>query len=72
LLGALSVAVLVWLGEDGLEVAFEEGAGILQVFFDVGFGGVDARKRLVEDANDPPLLGERGNRDRNFPQTALV
>src|SRR5579872_363842 len=44
------------LGEDGLEVAFEEGAGVLEVLFGVGFGGGDAFKRFVEDANDPLLL----------------
>ena len=51
---------LAALGEDGLEVAFEEGAGVLEVLFGVGFGGGDARKRFVEDADDPPLLGKRG------------
>src|SRR3974390_3218996 len=43
-------------GEDRLQMAFEEGAGVLEVLFCVGFGGGDARKRLVEDADDPPLL----------------
>ena len=36
-----------------MEVAFEEGAGILEVLFGVGFGCGDARKRVVEDADDP-------------------
>jgi hypothetical protein len=49
------------LGEDGLEVAFEEGAGVLEVLFGVGFGGGDALKRFVEDADDPPLLGDGWN-----------
>ena len=53
------------LGEDGLEVAFEEGAGVLEVLFGVGFGGGDALKRFVEDADDPLLFGERGNGNRN-------
>ena len=44
----------------GLEVAFEEGAGVLEVLFGVGFGGGDALKRFVEDADDPLLFGERG------------
>ena len=43
--------------EDRFEVAFEEGAGVLEVLFGVGFGGGDARKRFVEDADHPPLLG---------------
>ena len=38
------------LGEDGLEVAFEEGAGVLEVLFGVGFGGGEALKRFVEQA----------------------
>ena len=54
---------LAALGEDGLEVAFEEGAGVLEVLFGVGFGGGDALKRFVEDADDPLLFGER--RDGN-------
>ena len=44
-----------------LEVAFKEGAGVLEVLFGVGFGGGDALKRFVEDADDPPLFGERGD-----------
>ena len=48
------------LGEDGLEVAFEEGAGVLEVLFGVGFGLGDALKRFVENADDPLLFGERG------------
>ncbi len=56
---------LAALGEDGLEVAFEEGAGVLEVLFGVGFGGGDALKRFVEDADDPLLFGERGNGNLN-------
>ncbi len=48
------------LGEDGLEVAFEEGAGVLEVLFGVGFGGGEALKRFVEQADDPLLFGQRG------------
>ena len=55
---------LAALGEDGLEVAFEQGAGVLEVLFGVGFGGGDALKRFVEDADDPLLFGERGNGNR--------
>ena len=53
------------LGEDGLEVAFEEGAGVLEVLFGVGFGGGDALKRFVEDADDPLLFGKRGKANWN-------
>ena len=56
---------LAALGEDGLEVAFEEGAGVLEVLFGVGFGGGDALKRFVEDADDPLLFGERGDGNLN-------
>jgi hypothetical protein len=41
-----------------LEVVFEEGAGVLEVLFGVGFGGGDALERVVEDADDLPLLWE--------------
>ena len=46
------------LCEDGLEVAFEEGTGVLVVLFGVGLGGGDARKGVVEDADDPLLFRE--------------
>ena len=52
---------LTALGEDGFEVAFEEGAGVLEVLFGVGLGGGEAGKRFVEDADDPLLFGERGD-----------
>ena len=54
--------------EDGLEVAFEEGAGVLEVLFGVGFGGGDALKRFVENADDPPLFGERGDGELDLPR----
>ena len=44
-----------------MEVAFEEGAGVLEVLFGVGFGGGDAVKRFVEDADDALLFGNRRN-----------
>ena len=53
------MSAMASLGKDGLEVAFEEGAGVLEVLFGVGFGGGDALKRFVKDADDPLLLGER-------------
>ena len=55
---------LAALGEDGLQVAFKQGAGVLEVLFGVGFGGGDAVKRFVEDADDPLLFGERRNGNR--------
>ncbi len=58
--------------ENGLEVAFEEGAGVLEVLFGVGFGGSDALKRLVQDANDPPLFGKRRENNREFSDVALM
>jgi hypothetical protein len=50
-----------------LEVAFEEGAGVLEVLFGVGFGGGETRKRFVENANDPLLLGEGGEWNLKLP-----
>ncbi|MBA3727325.1 MAG: hypothetical protein H0W86_13065 [Armatimonadetes bacterium] len=47
------------LGEDGLQVAFEQSTGVLEVLRGVGFGGRDTVKRFIEDADDPPLFGER-------------
>ena len=52
---------LTALGEDGIQVALEDGAGIMEVLFGVGFGGGDALKRLVQNADNPPLFGERGH-----------
>ena len=63
---------LAALGEDGLEVAFEEGAGVLEVLFGVGFGGGDARKRFVEDADDPLLFGERGERESSAESLVMM
>src|SRR5438552_3449215 len=42
--------------EDRLEMTFEQGTGVLKVLFGVGFGGGDAVKRFVENANDPLLF----------------
>jgi hypothetical protein len=53
-------------GEDGLEVAFEEGAGVLEVPFGVALGGGDALKRFVEDADDSPLFGQRRKGNGNL------
>ncbi|MBK6509418.1 MAG: hypothetical protein IPG06_08100 [Haliea sp.] len=41
-------------------MAFEEGAGVLEVLFGVGFGGGEALKRFVQQADDPLLFGQRG------------
>jgi len=49
------------LGENGFEVAFEEGAGVLEVLFGVGFCGGEALKRFVQQANDPLLFDQRGD-----------
>src|ERR1017187_9649548 len=52
------------LRKDGLQVAFKHSPGVLEVLFGVGFGGGDAVKRFVEDADDALLFGERRYRDR--------
>ena len=46
------------LREDRLQVAFEQGAGVFEVLFGVSFGGGDAFKRFVEDADDSLLFCE--------------
>ena len=42
-------------------MAGEEGAGVLEVLFGVGFGGGEALKRFVQQADDPLLFGQRGD-----------
>jgi hypothetical protein len=49
------------VGEDEFEMAFEEGAGVLEISFRVGFGGGDGCEGFVEDADDTLLLGDRGD-----------
>jgi hypothetical protein len=39
-------------------VTFKQRAGVLEVFLGVDFGGGDAFKRFVEDADDAPLFGD--------------
>src|SRR5260221_13875498 len=63
---------LTALREDGLEVAFEEGAGVLEVLFGVGFGGGDALKRLVEEADDSLLFGERRDGDDEVSKSRIA
>ena len=41
-----------------MQVAFEEGAGVLEVLFGVGFGLGDCVEGFVEDADDALLFGE--------------
>jgi hypothetical protein len=43
-----------------LQVAFEQGAGVLEVRLKVGFGGGDAVKGFVEDGDDAVLFGSGG------------
>ncbi len=42
-----------------MEVGIEEGAGVLEVFFCVGFGGGDGVEGFVEDGDDALLFGKR-------------
>ena len=42
-----------------MEVAFEQGAGVLEVRFGVGFGRREPGKRFVKNPSDPTLFGER-------------
>ena len=48
------------LRKNRLQVAFKQGAGVLEVLFGVGAGGGDAVEGLVEDSDDAVLFGERG------------
>ena len=41
-------------------MTLKERAGVLEVPFGVGFGGGEARKRFVEQADDSLLFGEWG------------
>lgn len=52
--------------KNGLQVAFKDGAGALEVFFGVGFGGGDFVKGFIEDANDALLFGEVSKRNRKL------
>src|ERR1019366_9191125 len=60
------------LGEDGLQVAFKQSAGVLEVLFGVGVGGGNAVKRFVEDADDALLFGQGRKRDTDIPQVTQV
>ena len=59
---------LAVLAEDGLQVAFKQGAGVLEVLFGVGPGGSDAVKRFVEDGDDALLLGKGRHRELKLAQ----
>lgn len=45
--------------ENRLQVAFKQGASVLEVLFGVGSGGGDAVEGFVEDGDDALLLGKR-------------
>ncbi len=47
------------LRENRLQVAFKQGAGVLEVLFGVGFGGGDTVKGFVEEGDDAVLFGKR-------------
>jgi hypothetical protein len=53
-------------------MTFKKITGFLEVLFGVGFGGGDAGKSFVEDADDSPLFGERRERDGNLPKASLI
>lgn len=63
---------LTSLGEDRLEVAFEESAGVVEILFGVGFGAGEALKRFVEDADDPLLFDEGRKRKLNLFEFGLA
>ena len=41
-------------------MTLKDRAGVLEVLFGAGFGGGEARKRVVEQGDDSLLFGERG------------
>ena len=47
-------------------MTLKERAGVLEVPFGVGFGGGEARKRFVEQADDSLLFGEWGKTSSKF------
>ena len=63
---------MVALDKDGLEMALEEGACVSEVLFGVGFGGGEALKRFVEQADDPLLFGERGDDELQVLEKAVM
>ena len=50
------------LRENGLQVTFKQGAGVLEVLFGVGLGGGDAVEGFVEDGDDAVLFGSGGTK----------
>ena len=63
---------LATLGEDRLQVAVEKRAGVLEIRLGVRAGLENGFERLVENGDDPLLLRQGWNRDRNFSQGALI
>ncbi len=59
------------LRKNELQMAFKQGPRILQILFGVGFGGGDALKRFVKDADDAVLFGKRGDRNLGISQLDL-
>ena len=58
------------LGKYGLNVAFKESAGVLEILFGVSFGGGEALKRFIEQTNDPLLLSARRDGNGEFQKMA--
>ena len=53
-------------------MALEQGAGVLGVLFGVGFGGGDAVKRFVENADDAVLFRATRIGDLQFLEQLVV
>jgi hypothetical protein len=53
-------------------MAFKQGAGVPEVFFDVGLGGGDVRKGFVENTNDALLFMYGGEWDSDFCICCLI
>ena len=63
---------LISFDEHLVEVAFEESAGVGEVFFGGGFGFGDALKDFIQNPQDSLLFGERGKYYRKLCNISLI
>lgn len=63
---------VAFLGEGGVEVAFEEFAGVGEVLLRIGDGFIYPRKGLIQYGHNPLLLRKRGKRDEDLVEFTFV
>ena len=51
------------LGEDGIQIAFEQLAGVGEVLLGIGDRSSDPLKRFIENGDNALLFGKRRKRD---------